>query len=298
MDDIKKQPQNFPDTPPVGPFTEPVPINSAPKTTAEPKSEPGPKPEPEPVSKPEPETPEPETITTTPETPKTPTPVITPPEPKGTTYQSLRRTCTGIGLCLTILLLISLGFGIFSIIRLNQLTEDLNRANDKISTLETAQNAGLLVGDDYLDLLDGEDTTGDGSEPTSCTLPKRADNISYLYVLQNGGTQQFIVDPAAHEVTYYTGNDSDYNEKTIVADTKDLTEYLFSNALGDFSNENSFLSDFSDDEIENSNTSNFWYVSIDGDDDTASSCVAGGLDNPPAWFNTLVDMINSKKATE
>lgn len=160
-------------------------------------------------------------------------------------------------LVVTICAVLGLGLGIFS-------------------TIHT-----ISVGQSLAGTGDSADSEGVDNTDTSCVLPQSSTEIEYLLMGTNGGKNQISVDTAG-EVAFYTeGEDGTARSENIQTNVGDILQFAFANGLNSYSN----LSE----ESEN------WAWVVEMGMTNGHICQAGGNQAAPAWFNSLVDLANSKK---
>lgn len=136
------------------------------------------------------------------------------------------------------------------------------------------------------------------SQPTkiSCNLPKSANDIVYLYLSTNSGTTGIFVSPEGNIESFVkeSNNAGDIltSTKVIETDTSDIFEQLINNGVQDFTSYE--YPNYSENDNSEEYTNWGWLAQIDNSD--SSSCEAKGNDAPPAWFNDLKGLIDSKFA--
>lgn len=130
----------------------------------------------------------------------------------------------------------------------------------------------------------------------SCNLPKSANDIVYLYLSTNSGATGIFVSPEGN-IESFTKDSSNTGDvltttKNVETDTSDIFEQLLNNGINDFSSYE--YPGYSQNENPEEQANWGWLAQIDNSD--SSSCEAKGNDTPPAWFNDLKGLIDSKFA--
>ena len=177
----------------------------------------------------------------------------------------------GLAIC-AVCAVIGLGLGILNAVQVSQMSQKLDGF--------TGDLYGEAVEDDF-----------EESQETACVLPNSADDINYLIVAYNKGVDSAYVD-AENKISYYTtstNSDGDKSsiEQIVQTDTSKIMQQVFQNGLSNFGNYDK--SAYTEEGDVNWN----WVAELETKN--GSTCQVGGNETSPTWFNTLVELVNSKK---
>ena len=134
-------------------------------------------------------------------------------------------------------------------------------------------------------------TTSANSVEYKCTPPTSTDDILSINI-QSSPETRFLITPNPGEIDFINYTTDETGEKVesstmVTADTSEIVNYAYQNTLNN-------LGDPDYDQIYSTGPDTLWYISLQSNTNN-SECMVIGQDNPPAWFTTLVDMLEAKR---
>lgn len=261
MDNDQTQPQE--------PTTEPT-TESTPGPSPEPTIEPNSEPSIEPTLDP--------SLESTPE-PTNDTPLNPVPTKSKSSHQSHGAFIAMIVICI-LLSAVGIGLGVYNVMQINNLSNSVNSSNNA-SSHNTDQATNAFTGQD----------TSVSIEEVKCTPPINTEDVLGI-TIQNSPKTKFKITPNPGEIDFinYTTDESGNileSDNTVSSDVSEIINLAFQNTQGN-------LGDADYDQIYSTGADSLWYISLQSNTNN-SECMIIGQDNPPAWFTTLVDMLEAKR---
>ena len=198
-----------------------------------------------------------------------PVPPTTPPITKVSSSQKpINSLLLVIVIIILILSITGLSLGIYSTIQVNKILSVLD-----LEYLKGAEDEDVS----FSDIPENNE-----DELISCVPPQKTSNINNIYIHQ---TNQDINVDESNEIVFYNYSNGRNNDSKVISintDTSEIFDYVFTNTA-------TILLDNDNHDLTEDNN---WYIQIDTNEGT---CLMGGDETPPEWFNNLIAQIKTKE---